>query len=124
VVWVAIAVGGALGAIARHALNVLVQGRYRTFPVGIFIVNAIGCFAIGILAGAMASGRLQVPEPVRLFMVAGLLGGFTTFSAYGLDTFILIRAGHTGLAVANGLGQLMVGVAAVWAGFTLACWRG
>ena len=124
VIWLAIAVGGALGAMARHALNLAVQGRYRVFPVGIFAVNALGCLAIGILAGLIASSRLHVPELARVFLVVGVLGGFTTFSAFGLDTFTLLRAGHTTWAAANGIGQMVVGVAAVWAGFTLASWRG
>jgi len=123
VVWLAIGLGGAVGAMARHAVNALVQGRYNIFPVGIFVVNALGCLAIGLLAGLIAAGRAPLGETARLFLVVGLLGGFTTFSAYGLDTLTLARGGHTALALANAFGQLAVGMAAVWVGFTAGSWR-
>jgi CrcB protein len=122
-VWIAIGAGGAIGAMARHALNVAVQGRYTIFPVGIFIINALGCLAIGLLAGVIAAGRTHIGEPGRLFLVVGLLGGFTTFSAYGLDTLTLARGGHSGLALANAVGQMVVGLGAVWLGFTVGAWR-
>ena len=118
-----IALGGALGAATRHLLNVALQPRFAIFPAGIFAVNAIGCFAIGLLAGLVAADRLQIGETMRLFLVVGVLGGFTTFSAYGLDTLTLARGGHLGLAAANAVGQMVVGVLAVWGGFSVAAWR-
>jgi len=121
--WVAIAAGGALGAVARHALNVALGGRYSVFPVGILAINAIGCFAIGMVAGLLAAGYAHVGEIGRLFLVVGVLGGFTTFSAYSLDTLTLLRGGHTGLALVNAVGQPLVGVAAVWIGFSAGSWR-
>ena len=122
-IWIAIGAGGALGAIARHGVNHLLQGRVPAFPAGIFAVNALGCLAIGLFAGLVASSRLQVGEVGRTFVVVGLLGGFTTFSSYGLDTLTLARGGHTALALANGLGQVAVGLAAVWLGFSAGSWR-
>jgi fluoride exporter len=122
-IWIVIGAGGALGAMARHALNMAVQGRYSVFPAGIFAVNATGCFAIGLLAGIIAGGRVHVGETARLFLVVGLLGGFTTFSAYSLDTLTLARGGHTVLAAANAIGQMAAGVVAVWLGFTAGAWR-
>jgi fluoride exporter len=123
VIWIAVGIGGAFGAIARHGLNAVVQGRYSTFPAGIFAVNALGCLAIGVFAGLLASSRIQVGEVGRTFIVVGLLGGFTTFSSYSLDTFTLVRGGHLGPAVANALGQVVVGLAAVWIGYTAGSWR-
>jgi CrcB protein len=123
VIWVAIAVGGALGAMARHAVNHVLQGRYGAFPAGIFLVNVVGCLAIGVFAGLLVSARIQVGETGRTFIVVGLLGGFTTFSSYGLDTVTLARGGHMALAVTNALGQVVVGLAAVWLGFSAASWR-
>jgi CrcB protein len=123
VIWIAIGAGGALGAMARHALNHLLHGRYGAFPAGIFLVNALGCLAIGLFAGLLASTRIQVGETGRTFIVVGLLGGFTTFSSYGLDTLTLARGGHLALAVTNAVGQVVVGLAAVWLGFTAASWR-
>ena len=108
---------------ARHALNMAVQSRYSEFPVGIFVINALGCLAIGLLAGVMGSGRALISETGRLFLVVGLLGGFTTFSAFSLDTLMLARGGHTSLALANAVGQVVIGVAAVWIGFSAGWWR-
>jgi CrcB protein len=122
--WVAIAVGGGVGAMARHALNGAVGMRLGTaFPAGIFIVNGAGCLAIGLLAGLIAAARLPIGEVGRTFLVVGVLGGFTTFSSFGLDTYTLFRAGHAGLALINAVGQLVVGLAAVWLGFSLGAWR-
>ena len=122
-IWIAIGAGGALGAMARHGVNHLLQGRFPAFPAGIFLVNAAGCLAIGLFAGLLASTRMHMGEHGRTFVVVGLLGGFTTFSSYGLDTLTLARAGHTGLALANALGQMVVGLAAVWLGFSAGSWR-
>ncbi len=123
VIWIAIGAGGALGAMARHGVNHLLQGRFQAFPAGIFLINAVGCLAIGLFAGLIASTRIQIGELGRTFVVVGLLGGFTTFSSYGLDTLTLARGGHTALALANALGQVAVGMAAVWIGFTAGSWR-
>lgn len=108
---------------ARHLVNTMLQPRTAAFPVGIAAVNVLGCLAGGLLAGLLASGRLQAGEMVRLFLVVGLLGGFTTFSAFGLDTVTLLRGNHTALALANIVGQPVLGVAAVWLGFIAASWR-
>jgi fluoride exporter len=123
-VWVAIAVGGGIGAMARHALNGAVTMRLGSgFPAGIFIVNVLGCLAIGLLAGVIAASRVQIGELTRTFLVVGVLGGFTTFSSFGLDTYTLLRGGQTALAMVNGLGQLIAGLCAVWLGFALGAWR-
>ena len=122
-VWLVIALGGGLGAMARHALNMAVQSRYSAFPAGIFVVNVLGCLAVGLLAGALAAARLQMGELARTFLVVGVLGGFTTFSAFGLDTFTLARGGQGPLALLNAMGQVGLGWLAVWAGFTAASWR-
>src|SRR5688572_18326953 len=101
-VWLAIGVGGGIGALARHGLNQLLQGRFPSdFPLGILVVNLTGCLAIGVLAGLIAAARVELPEAGRHLLVTGLLGGFTTFSAFGLDTFTLARGGDLRLALAN-----------------------
>jgi CrcB protein len=122
--WMAVAVGGGLGAMARHGLNGLLATRFGgAFPGGIFVINALGCLAIGLIAGLLAAVRLHIGEVARTFLVVGVLGGFTTFSSFGLDTYTLLRGGHTALGVANALGQVVVGLAAVWAGFALGAGR-
>jgi CrcB protein len=117
----AIAVGGGTGALLRPLLNHVVQLRAgAAFPLGIFLVNVIGCLAIGIVAGLIASARIHVGEVGRAFIVVGVLGGFTTFSSFGLDTFTLARGGQFGAAAFNAFGQLALGLAAVWVGYALA----
>ncbi|MGE0594669.1 MAG: fluoride efflux transporter CrcB [Vicinamibacterales bacterium] len=119
--WLAVGVGGAIGALVRHACTLWVSQRvsWGPFPAGIFLVNLAGCLAIGVLAGVLASSRVALDERVRVFLVVGLLGGFTTFSSFGLDTFTLLRGGQTGLALLNAVGQLVGGILAVWLGFAL-----
>jgi len=105
-------------------VNSAVQLRAATsFPIGIFLVNVSGCLAIGLFAGLVASGRLNVSDTARSFVVVGVLGGYTTFSSFSLDTMTLARGGQPSLALANALGQLVMGLAAVWVGFALASWR-
>lgn len=123
--WLVIAAGGALGALARHLTTVALHPRLPGIgiPGGIFIVNVTGCLAIGLIAGAIVSQRLIAGEHLRAFLVVGVLGGFTTFSSFGLDTFTLVRGGQPALAAANALGQMVLGLAAVWIGFVAAAWR-
>jgi CrcB protein len=121
-IWLAVAAGGALGATARHALGLYATQRFAAtaFPTGIFIINVLGSFAIGVLAGAMASNRLSLTQPVRAFLIVGFLGGFTTFSSFSLDTLALARDGHPGQAMLNVAGQVGLSLLGVWVGFRLA----
>ena len=117
--WIAIAVGGALGAVARHAVNHLVHSHWLSlrFPLGIVIVNVAGCFIIGLLAGLLAANRITLPLQWREFVFVGLLGGFTTFSTFGLDTFVLARSHSVGAAALNVGAQVIGGLLAVWLGY-------
>ena len=116
-VWVAIAMGGALGSMARHGVNVLVHGRWPAmrFPLATLIVNIAGCLVIGLLAGLIMSGRLTPRLYWREFVFVGILGGFTTFSTFGLDTITLART-HSTPALLNVIGQIVLGLLAVHAG--------
>jgi fluoride exporter len=121
VILLAIAAGGALGALLRHFANHMVQAKVgAAFPLGIFLVNVVGCLAIGIIAGLIASDRINLGEAGQAFVVVGVLGGFTTFSSFGLDTFTLARGGQIGAAGFNAFGQLFLALAAVWVGYTVA----
>ena len=121
VILLAIAVGGGTGALLRHVVNHVVQTRFGAgFPIGIFLINVVGCFAIGMIAGLIASARIHVGEVGRAFIVVGVLGGFTTFSSFGLDTFTLVRGGQIGAAAFNAVGQLVIGLGSVWVGYALA----
>ena len=121
-IWILIGVGGAMGAMARHALNHLVHQRFlsSTFPLGILVVNVLGSFLIGALGGVIASGRLHVGYQLRTFLIVGVLGGFTTFSSFSFDTLALVRDGHHAQALANVMGQVGLSLLGVWAGFRLA----
>jgi CrcB protein len=121
-IWILVGVGGALGAMARHSLNILVHQRFltSTFPFGIFVVNVLGSVLVGALAGAIAGGRLHVGYQVRTFLIVGVLGGFTTFSSFSFDTLALFRDGHPAQAFWNVVGQVGLSLLGVWAGFRLA----
>jgi fluoride exporter len=115
----AIAIGGALGSVARYLLSsIVLRVSGPMFPLGTFVVNIIGCFVFGALAGA-ASARLSLAQEVRLFLFTGILGGFTTFSSYAFESFALIRDGQFVAATANIVGQVVVGLIALAGGFLL-----
>jgi CrcB protein len=118
--WLLVGVGGGLGAIARHGLNHLVRPYAQTFPLGIFLINVGGSVVVGVLAGLLASNRLTLSYEARMFVIVGILGGFTTFSSFSLDTLTLIRGGQMGLAAWNVLGQVGLSLIGVWLGFKLA----
>ena len=113
-----IGAGGAIGALLRYGLSGL---AYRwlgeTFPWGTLLVNVIGCFLIGVLWAL--SERAPMAPAVRIFLMTGTLGAFTTFSTYGLESINLLRDGEIALALANILGSNIVGLGAVVLGFFL-----
>lgn len=118
--WLAVGLGGALGSIARHGMNVAVGRVFgQPVPYATAAVNVIGCVVIGILAGSIAAGNLRLTDTWRVFVFVGILGGFTTFSSFGLDTLILVRSGATGLAIANVVGQVALGLGGLFAGYWL-----
>ena len=113
--------GGFVGAICRYGLSGLVQ-RYTglsTFPWGTLVVNMVGCLAIGAAVGLMDSRQLFAPD-FRLFALIGLLGGFTTYSTFGYETFALLRDAEYMRAMLNVGIHVVLGLALVWAGYSLA----
>jgi len=122
VIWLAIAVGGALGSMARHGVNVLVHGRWpmMKFPLATAIVNVTGCLIIGLLAGLIMSNRITPRLYWREFVFVGILGGFTTFSTFGLDTVTLARTHSMTPAIWNVVAQVVLGLLAVQVGILLA----
>lgn len=113
-----VALGGAFGSMSRYLLSgwILHHAAHWRFPVGTFAINVLGCLVIGALAGLAVKDGLFSPE-VRLFLFTGLLGGFTTFSAFGLETFYLIRREEFLVAGGYVLGSVALGLLAVVAGF-------
>jgi CrcB protein len=118
-----VALGGALGSVARYLLTVAVH-RYTAagFPYGTFTVNIIGCAVFGVIIG-LAEHRIDLTPAVRAFFLVGVLGGFTTFSAFTFDTLELLRTAAFFRATFNVLGQITLGLAALWLGYSIASVR-
>ena len=115
-----VAAGGALGAVARYVLTGVVHRITSPyFPYGTFTVNVVGCLAFGILAG-LADERFVIGAPARVFLLIGVVGGFTTFSSYTFETFQLLRDMQVLRATLNAVGQVVVGLVALWAGYSAA----
>ncbi len=115
-----IGLAGLCGTLGRYGLTTLVARRYgEAFPLGTLLVNLLGCFLAGLLFQLM-NERYLVSETLRTMVLVGFLGGFTTFSAYGLQTFALMRAGELGLAGLNLVCSNLFGLLMVWAGYSLA----
>ncbi len=114
-----IGLGGALGSLLRYALASALAGPAGPrFPLSTLLVNVSGCFAIGVLATALApGGAWPVREDLRLGILVGVLGGYTTFSSFGLETVNLLRAGMTAEAIAYVALSNFLGLAAVWLGW-------
>jgi CrcB protein len=117
--WLLLFLGGGLGACLRVALATAIDGRAAAvFPLGLLAVNTSGCFAIGVLA-TLADEQGWLSTPARMFAVTGLLGGFTTFSSFGLDTLRLAADGRLGFAMANAAASLLLALLGVAAGIAL-----
>jgi CrcB protein len=111
--------GAGLGGALRHGVNVGASKLFGFgFPFGTFIVNVVGSFIMGLLAGYFAY-RSGVPQHVRLFLTTGILGGFTTFSSFSLDAALLIERNSLGLAAGYIVGSVAAGVAALFFGLAL-----
>jgi len=115
IVFLGAGVGGAL----RHGVNVGATKLFGfDFPFGTFIVNVIGSFAMGLLAGYFAY-RAGIPQHVRLFLTTGILGGFTTFSTFSLDAAVLIERHSYGAAAGYLVGSVAAGLAALFFGLAV-----
>ena len=110
-----VALGGLLGASARYGVGLLLPHMAGTFPLGTLLINVVGGFLIGVLIDAVAERPL-----LRPFAITGILGGFTTFSTYTVDTEQLLAAGMLATAGAYLVGTLVGALAATWLGLALA----
>ena len=120
-----VASGGAVGSTLRYAVSGAAQrlfasgvGSVASFPAGTLVVNVTGSLLIGLVAG-LAESRALLSAEARLLLVTGVLGGYTTFSAFSLETLLLLRAGQTTTALTSVALQVLLGVAAAFAGFTM-----
>jgi fluoride exporter len=115
-VFVGSGVGGLLRYLLSGSVHKLLNG---TFPLGTLAVNVVGCLLIGFLSAGF-SGPLLVREEYRIGLLVGILGGFTTFSAFGIETFAFLNDGQLLRAAANVLLSVGLSLIAVWAGYRLA----
>jgi CrcB protein len=115
-----VGVGGSAGAMIRYVFNRLfiVLGFTATFPFHTLVVNILGCFLIGLLAPSYPD--LEKNQMTRLFLMTGVLGGFTTFSAFSIETIELFKNGSSTLAVTYIFGSIAFGLLAVLIGISLA----
>jgi CrcB protein len=112
-------VGGGLGASLRHTVNVACGRLLGTaFPYHTFIINITGSIVMGLIAGYLAF-KGEASQPWRLFLMTGVLGGYTTFSAFSLDTALLYERGEVALALAYVLGSVLLSIAGLFAGLAL-----
>lgn len=115
----AVALGGALGAPARYGISQAVHITSGTFPWGTFWTNVSGSLALGFVL-ALLLERFPPSRYLRPFVATGFLGSFTTYSTFAVETDLLVKNGHVGVAAAYGLGSLAAGFLAVWIGIVLA----
>ena len=117
-----VCLGGFVGTGMRYGLNGWVARRFgETFPWGTFVINVAGSFLAGVafyLTGV--DSPIVVSATTRQVVMAGLLGGFTTFSSFSVQTLALLREGESGAALGNILGSVLAGLAAAWIGFAFA----
>lgn len=119
--WVAVAVGGAIGSVARFwmtgAMTALTGPR---FPWGTLLINVVGSFVIGLVAGiTLTSHRIGMHPDIRIFLMTGVCGGFTTFSAFSLQTLELLQNGDVVPAFGYAVGSVLLCVAATYCGWLL-----
>ena len=114
-----VALGGGLGAASRFGVSLAVPARADAWPVATFGINVVGSLAIGVLAGWLSS-RGDTAEPWRLFLGVGVLGGFTTFSAYSLETMRMIERNDWVGASTYSIGSVIAGLIAVAIGLAMA----
>jgi len=106
---------------ARHGAGVMTNRIIGSpMPFATAFVNVLGCLVIGLLAGGVAGGHLRMSPEARVFVFVGILGGFTTFSSFGLDTLTLFLEGRVSHALLNVAVQVVLGLGAVFVGYTLA----
>ncbi|HMU90979.1 MAG: fluoride efflux transporter CrcB [Pseudomonadales bacterium] len=118
--WLAVAVGGALGSMARFAVGTWVAaGLGSRFPYGTLLVNLLGCLLMGLLV-VLIDERWAVPPQWRAFALVGLLGGFTTFSSFSLEAYTLLRTQQWLAALLYVAGSLLLGLLALAVGIALA----
>ena len=112
--------GAGIGGVLRFWMSPAIQRMCNgtMFPIGTFAVNMVGCLVIGLLA-QLAESKGMFQGDTRAFLFVGILGGYTTFSSFGFETFQLIRDGQIAFAIANSVLQVVLGLVLVWLGWVI-----
>jgi CrcB protein len=115
--YLAVLVGGAFGSGLRYFLSTVIYSMIKepTFPYANLVINVSGSFAIGVLTELFA-GQVLVSPMVRVAVLTGILGGYTTFSSFSYETYSLLRDGEMVRAMLNAVGSVLLGLIAVWLG--------
>jgi fluoride exporter len=119
--YLAVLAGGAFGTGLRYSLSTLIYSTIKepTFPYANLVINVSGSFMIGLLAELFES-RLLVSPTIRIAVLTGILGGYTTFSSFSFETYALLRDGELWRGILNASASVLLGLAAVWLGIRLA----
>jgi fluoride exporter len=114
-----VGLGGAAGSILRYVTNVLTMRYYAaSFPLATFIVNVTGCFIAGLIFG-LISQETNEAQNLKLLLITGFCGGFTTFSAFALENVRLMDSGNATTAIVYTTASIAVGLLAVWCGLLI-----
>jgi CrcB protein len=112
-------VGAGIGGMLRHGANLLgLRLAGEAFPYATLVVNVLGSFAMGLVAGVFML-KADLPLSLRLFLATGVLGGFTTFSAFSLDAVAIYERGEPAMAALYVAASVILSIAALWAGLSL-----
>ena len=115
-----VALGGALGSMARYGMGILVGQFWReSFPLGTILINIFGSLAMGLFVGLITRFTPSWQADARLFVAVGILGGFTTFSSFSLDAIAMFERGEIGPATTYVLVSVVVGIAALYGGLVI-----
>jgi len=118
-----VAIGGALGSVARYGTGVLVGRMWSSsFPLGTMLINIVGSLAMGLFIGFLARTTPSWQSDARLFVAVGILGGFTTFSSFSLDAIAMIERGEWAQAAFYVAGSVLVGLVGLYVGLLLFRW--
>ena len=111
--------GGGMGTMLRHGVNRLAAVMVADFPAGTMLINILGCFVMGLFTSWFAFRGEDTTQHMRLLLTTGLLGGFTTFSAFSLDAALLWQRGEVAQAAFYVIGSVVISLVAVFAGMAL-----